>query len=104
LLSVGWDLAHEPALISAECGGVKEGLEVSGSVIAPISTIDKMTSSYALKYTAPAGQQLPEAFEEGPKDTLTASIGGGPSQQAGLTAAEKITNREKLEIKAEANE
>ena len=37
LLSIGWDLTHEPALISAECAGVKEGLEVSGSVIAPIS-------------------------------------------------------------------
>ncbi len=104
LLSLGWDLTREPALISAECGGVKEGLGVSGSVIAPISTINKMTSSYTLKYSAPAGQQLPEAFEEGPNDTLTASIGGGSRQQAGLTAAEKITNQEKLEIKAEANE
>ena len=104
LLSVGWDLTHEPALISAECAGFQEGLELSGSVIAPIGTVDKMTSSYTLKYSAMAGKQVPEAFEEEPKDTLTARIGTGPSQQAGLTAAEKITNREKLEIRGEAEE
>ena len=63
-----------------------------------------MTSGYTLKYSAKAGKQVPEAFEEEPKDTLTASIGGGSSQQAGLTAAEKITSREKLEIRGEVEE
>jgi hypothetical protein len=63
-----------------------------------------MTSGYTLNYSATAGKQVPEAFEEEAKDTLIARIGTGPSQQAGLTAAEKIANQEKLEIKGEAEE
>jgi hypothetical protein len=104
LVSIGWDLTRAPSVISAECGGLKEGLEVSGSVIAPISTIDKMTSAYTLKYSATSGKQAPEAFEEETNDTLIARIGAGSSQQAGLTAAEKITNAERLEVKGEAVE
>jgi hypothetical protein len=104
LLSVGWDLTREPSLISAECGSGKQTLEIGGSVIAPISTIDKMVPAYILKYSSIAGRQLPEAFEEEPKDTLTARLGSGTVEQAGLTAAVKIANQEKLEFKAEAEE
>jgi len=104
ILSVGWDLSKSPSIISAECGGAKEALQVTGSVIAPVSTIDKMASAYTLKYAQSAGKQLPEAFEEEPKDTLSASFGGGAGEQVGLKGADKITNGEKLEFKAEAEE
>jgi hypothetical protein len=100
-LSLGWDLAHEPSVLSAECGSAKEALLVTGSVIAPIGTIDKMTSAYPLKFSAVSGKQVPEAFEEAPKDTLSASVGAGSAEQAGLTAANKITNEDKLEFKGE---
>lgn len=99
-VSVGVDLAHEPSLLSAECGGAKEALVVKGSVIAPIGKLDKMTSSFSLKYEAKVGKQAPEGFEEEPNDTLLATMGSG-SEQAGLTSAEKIANEEPLEIKAE---
>jgi len=104
LPSVGWDLSHAGSIVSAECGTGKESLVVSGSVIAPISTIDKMTASYTLKYSQAAGKQTPEAFEEEPNDTLRASFGGGSGEQAGLATAVKVANAEKLEVKAEAEE
>ena len=102
LLSVGWDLKREPSIVSGECGSAKSALLITGSVIAPISAIDKMASSYTLKYAQSAGKQSPEAFEEQPKDTLGTSIGGGPAEQSGLKATEKVNNEEKLEVKAEA--
>src|SRR5439155_24128640 len=96
ILSVGWDLSKAGSIISGECGGAKEALQVSGSVIAPVSSIDKMTSAYTLKYAQTGGKQLPEAFEEEPNDTLMASFGGGAGEQAGLKGTNKIANGEKL--------
>jgi hypothetical protein len=101
-LSVGWEESSAGSIISARCGS--EGLAVSGSVIAPISTIDKMTGSYTLKYGEVAGRQAPEAFEEEAPDTLAASFAGGPGEQAGLLTTDKVVNGEKLEVKAEAEE
>jgi len=102
LASVGWDLQHEPSIISGECGSAKRALVVTGSVIAPISPVEKMASAYTLKLTQTGGKQVPESFEEQPKDTLSESLGGGTSEQAGLKATEKITNEEKLEFKVQA--
>jgi hypothetical protein len=96
-VSVGFDLAHEPTIIAAECGG--ESVAVSGSVIAPV-LIDKMATSNSLKFKATVGKQAPESFEEAPKDVLSASFAGASGEQAGLTTAEKINYGEKLEIKA----
>jgi hypothetical protein len=98
-VSVGLDLSHAPTLLSAECAGAKEALEVTGSVIAPITKVDKMSSTFSLGYKASVGAQQPEAFEEASKDTLTATLGQG-AEQAGLTTKEKLTNEEKLEIRA----
>jgi hypothetical protein len=96
---VGVDFSHAPTLLSAECGGLSEQLEVKGSVIVPISKIDKMSTSFSLKGKATAGKQQPEEFEGGVKDTLTATLGAGP-EQAGLTTTGKLANEEPLEIKA----
>jgi hypothetical protein len=101
---VGWDLAHEPSLIAAQCGASKEALTVTGSVIAPVSAVDKMLASYTLKAKATKGKQSPEEFEEEPKDTLSASFAGGAAEQAGLTASVKVGDEEKLEFKAEVEE
>jgi hypothetical protein len=98
---VGWDLKSGSALISGECGASKESLIVTGSVIGTIAGPDTMHSAYALKFVEKAGKQLPEAFEERPNDTLSAAFGGAPAEPAGLKVAEKITNEEKLEFKAQ---
>jgi hypothetical protein len=97
---VGWDLAREPSLISAECGAAHESLVVSGSVIAPLGTIDAMSLGNTLKPKAAAGKQLPESFEEAAKDTLSETFGSNGPEQVGLSTVEKIANQEKLEIKA----
>jgi hypothetical protein len=99
IASVGLDLSHEPSLLAAQCGGASEGLTVKGSVIAPISVIDKMSKTLGLAYSASGGKQSPEAFEGGPTDTLSATLGSG-AEQAGVSTNEKITNEELLEVKA----
>jgi hypothetical protein len=102
-VSVGLDLKHAPTLLTARCG--EEAVAVSGSVIAPIGKADKMTSTFGLSFKAAGGKQIPEAFEEEPKDTLTSTVKSGAGEaaaQAGLTSSASITNEEKLEIKAAA--
>jgi hypothetical protein len=103
-LALGWDLANEPSIVSAECGGSKESVLITGSVIGAISAVDKMTASYALKFAAAGGAQSPASFEEGPNDTLSAKIGGGATEAIGLKATSKITNGEKLEFKGRYEE
>jgi hypothetical protein len=100
VVSVGWDLKHEPSLLTAECGGAKQSLLLTGSAIGPISSADKMVSSYSVKFKALAGKQLPEQFEGGAKDTLTSTF-GSTAEQAGLATSEKLLNEEKVEIKGE---
>ncbi|HEX5224103.1 MAG TPA: hypothetical protein VFW29_03130 [Solirubrobacteraceae bacterium] len=97
--ALGWDLAQSPAFISATCGASKEALSVTGSVIAPITPIDKMVPAYSLAFKAKAGLQSPESLEEQPKDVLSARFGSGSGEQAGLNGAIKVTNQEKLEFK-----
>jgi hypothetical protein len=93
---VGIDLkATSGNIASFECGGT--ATTVGGSVIIPITAVDKMTASFKLKAAATGGKQLPEAFEVGPSDTLTLG-----SEQAGLTTTDTNTNGEELEIKAVA--
>ncbi|MBA3808533.1 MAG: hypothetical protein H0X28_09105 [Solirubrobacterales bacterium] len=76
-----------------ECGGAPQ--TVTGGVIAPVSPVSKMTSTFSLKAKATGGKQAPEAFEVGASDTL--SLGG---EQAGLTTTITQTGEEPLEIKA----
>ena len=103
-LSLGWDLAHAGQLASAECGASKEALVLTGSVIGKIEPIDKSVAAYTTKFTQKAGKQLPESFEGGPADTISASFGGASPEQAGLAAAQRVTNEEKLLFKAEQEE
>jgi hypothetical protein len=103
--SVGLDLAGAVAVAAFECGAKVggEAVTLEGSVIAPLTPIDKMSSSFALKYKALGGYQAPEAFESGVKDTLTMSVLMGlerSSEQTGLTAAATLASEEPVEVKA----
>ncbi len=98
---VGVDLkpASGTDLASFECGG--KSVSVGGSVIAPITSVDKMLGSFKVKPSQSGGKQSPEEFEVGSKDTLTFNEGLG-EEQAGLKTTETNTNEESLEIKAVA--
>jgi hypothetical protein len=101
-VSVGLDLKHSPTLLTAECeGGVK--LSVAGSVIAPFRTIEKMASSNALEFTASAGKQVPEAFEEGATDTLSATFGSQSAQESGLKSKLTLAGEEPIEVRGETH-
>jgi hypothetical protein len=94
---LGWDLKGSP--VSGTCGSDALPLAVSGSLISPISAVDKMVPSYSLANKAKGGVQETQAFEEEPADTLSLTLGTGGSEPAGLSGAIKITNEEKLEFK-----
>jgi hypothetical protein len=96
--SVGIDLkpASGSTIATFECGG--KAVTVGGSVIVPVTALDKMSTSFKLKAIGTGGKQSPEAFEVGPKDTPTFNEGG--EEAAGLTAAFTNTNEEPYEIKA----
>jgi hypothetical protein len=93
---VGLDLTHAPTLLTAECGG--SALSVTGSVIGAVTAVNKMVTSLTLTYSASGGKQIPEQFEEEPKDTLASTYGGGPAEQTGLSTKLKLANEEKLEV------
>jgi hypothetical protein len=81
-----------------ECRNFKA--TISGSVIARITPISKMTLSFKEKFRGRIKQQ-PEKFEGEPKDTLLcpeAKDFGPPIEQCGLTSTDTVTNEEKLEI------
>jgi hypothetical protein len=101
IAKVGIDFKGSPSLATVECGS--QTIVIGGSVIAPISPLEKMTSEFAVKFSAAGGKQLPEAFEEAEKDTLTTIIKSGSSEVSGtaaMTGTIKLHNEEKLAIKA----
>jgi hypothetical protein len=92
---VGVDLKPESgtSIATFDCGG--KPVTVGGSVIVPVTALDKMTSSFKLKASQSGGKQSPEAFEVGPKDTPTYN-----EEAAGITATFTNTSEEPYEIKA----
>ena len=96
--SVGWDLkpALEPYLATFKCG--ESTISVAGSVIARLASVDKMGTTFKLQFKASKGQQAPERFEKGRKDTLT-RVTDGEEQEAGLKMSGSIVNEESVEIK-----
>jgi hypothetical protein len=104
--SVGLDLKHAPVILTFECGKVPETVvlgTLEGSVIAPITPIDKMAEEFKLPYKEKLGKQIPEQFEGGAKDTLTATFVTGletTTQQAGLKTKVESVTEEPIEIKA----
>jgi hypothetical protein len=95
---VGVDLkpASGTTIAAFECGG--KAVSVGGSVIVPVSPVEKMSTAFKLKAAGSGGKQSPEAFEVGPTDTPTFNEGG--EEQAGITGTFTNTNEEPMEIKA----
>jgi hypothetical protein len=96
--TIGWDL--KPAsgpLATIKCGEFT--LSVTGSVIAPIKPVNKMTTVFTLKFKAAKGKQKPEAFAASNQDTLS-FVTSSAEEQAGLTMTAPISNSEALEIKS----
>jgi hypothetical protein len=103
VVSVGVDL--EPfEHTTVICEGPSVGapiLSLFGSVIAPVTPIDKMTGTFKLKFTASKGKQKPQNFETLPKDTLSLeNVAKKVVEEAGITSTDSISNEEPLEIKA----
>jgi hypothetical protein len=102
ILSVGLDLAP-PEHTTFRCQGPRGNAEFAlfGSVIAPVSPIDKMTSSFTLKYSQAKGKQKPAKFQGGPKDTpLLENLITKTVEEAGLASTDTLSNPQPLEIKA----
>jgi hypothetical protein len=98
-----------PVLLAFECGTVPEPIEewvVEGSVIATITPLNVMGSTFKLTFRATEGKQVPEELEyPGQRHALDARISGDGPEQAGLTIrgerrAFPITFDEAVEIKA----
>jgi len=97
--AVGWDLrpASESNFMVFTCDATT--VEVTGSVIAQVTSLDKMVASVKLKLKAVRGKQAPEQFEAGVKHTLTI-VTQNTAEQAGLTMADSLLGEEAIEIKA----
>jgi hypothetical protein len=95
---VGVDLkpASGTTIAAFECGG--KAVSVGGSVIVPVTPVEKMSTAFKLKAAGSGGKQSPDAFEVGPTDTPTFNEGG--EEQAGITGTFTNTNEEPMEIKA----
>jgi len=78
-----------------ERGGVR--VSITGSVIAKVTPISRMTITFKEMFVATKGLQKPEAFEKEPKDTLSCNF-LGKSEQCGFTSADTVTNEELIEI------
>jgi hypothetical protein len=109
IIVVGLDLKPTPPfsdMIMYECTGSSELAHVEGSVIGKATPINRMTTTLNLKYLArKTGEQIPESFEGGPKDTLMTTytsgletVGSGASSLNIKEETGKETNL--LEIKA----
>jgi hypothetical protein len=113
--TVGVDLAPTsgPNLASFECGGASEStgkgsgagtpMELQGSVIGEIATINAMTASDVIAYQASAGRQVPERLEGGLTDVLTALVGlAATPEPTAFSAREEIKFEQPLEISTSA--
>jgi hypothetical protein len=101
-VSVGFELRHEPTILSAQCGAAKEAVVVTGAVIAGLSPIDKMTAKTSLLLAAEGGKQSPQQFEGGAGDRLFTEFGAHATEESVLTGKASIAGAAKLEVRAEA--
>jgi alpha-tubulin suppressor-like RCC1 family protein len=92
---VGLDLrqAHGEELLELECGGAR--VFTVGSIIAPIASADKMSSTSKLAFKVKGGAQTPESFEDQPPEVP--KIDG---RAAGLKLTLELSGEEPIEIKA----
>jgi hypothetical protein len=95
---VGLDFTAPGNIASFECGGVST--TVAGSLIAPITTVDAMTSTFKVAPKQMAGKQAVQAFEESSPDTPVFNTAGNENA-GGVQGTLSDANAEKMEIKAE---
>jgi hypothetical protein len=103
VVSVGAPFPFEEPTRSFECGPNKNQFTLSGTAIAPVTPIDKMTKTLTLKLAQKSGKQNPNKFEGGGLLTpeLQQTFPPMPKEQAGLAATDTNTNEEPLEVKGE---
>ena len=96
--TAGWEMASSspPDLATFECDG--RMVSITGSAIAPISTLDKMSERFTIKYKAKKGRQAVESFESGVKDVL-GEIDETAEEPVGLTMTLTVTTKAPVEIK-----
>jgi hypothetical protein len=105
---VGWELRPRPpstTFASFECGVGTDAVLMSlkGSVIARVTPVDQMVSTFELRYGQTSGRQAPEAFEGGIRQVLTLAstpLTGSPTfEQTGLSSRGSEAGEEALELK-----
>jgi Glycine rich protein len=97
--SVGWRIhpVSGEEVLSFQCGGTH--VSVTGSVIAAMTPVNKMSGSFKLNFSGSGGIQKPESFEGGEKRFLTLETALA-TEQVGLTMNDSIANERLLEIRA----
>jgi hypothetical protein len=96
IVAVGMDLQPKSPvtpLAQYECGNPLETSKIEGSVIGKLTPINKMTTTQKLLYfVRKSGEQLPEKFENEPKDTLTTTF--QKELEAPVTSASTLSIKE----------
>ena len=99
-ISLEADVSGE-TVATFECGLTET--KVTGSVISPITPVNKMELEETEKFAQTGGKQAPEAFEGGATDVLTSEIPSlHTTEQAGQEVEATVKNKEKLEVRGEA--
>jgi hypothetical protein len=98
-VSLGWAVhpAKGETFAAFECGGT--AVTITGSVIAPVTPINKMTASFKLAFSAPGGVQKPTSFQGGEEQVLTLHTVNA-TEVVGLTMADSIANERLVELRA----
>jgi hypothetical protein len=91
--------ADKGLYVTFNCG-VSLSISVGGSVLVPISPVDKMLTKDTLKYAATKGHQKPEHFEGEPNDILETTINTKEPEQSGISVTVTGTDEEPLEVNA----
>jgi hypothetical protein len=97
--TVGWAI-HAGAgetFATFECGGT--AVTITGSLIAPVTPVNKMTASFKLGFSAPGGVQKPASFQGGEAQTLTLQTVNA-TEAVGLTMADSVANERLVELRA----
>jgi hypothetical protein len=97
--TAGWAIrpAAGETFAAFECGGT--AVTITGSLITPVTPVDKMTAAFKLAFSAPGGVQKPSALEGGESRSLTLQTVSA-TEQVGLTMADSIANERLLELRA----
>ncbi len=102
--SVGWAInqSSSAVLASLECpaqGFQPTLITLRGAAIAPLKTVDEMTTSDAFDFADKGDAQIPERFEGGPEDALTLEIPAPLAQRAALATSVSLSSGEPVEFR-----